>query len=142
MLLLFVPAGWYCPACDFKNSGVLFPRCEACDNTLDPSGHDLVKELKAKLKVIMRDTWGDQVREGQSQVDRRRALVGQGTSGPADANSNESSDGVLHVADVDWAAVGRRGCERVCWEMSGNPVWCSWPHRCWLVLLWGCADGP
>lgn len=40
---------------------MLFPRCEACDNTLDPSGKDMVKELKAKLRRVMKEVWGDKV---------------------------------------------------------------------------------
>lgn len=29
---------WFCPACDSKNSGVVFPRCSLCENTFAESG--------------------------------------------------------------------------------------------------------
>ena len=53
---------WYCPACDFQNTGVLFPKCEACENRLDNQGHDMVKEFREKLKMVMVEVFGEEVR--------------------------------------------------------------------------------
>jgi hypothetical protein len=63
LCLILSATGWYCPACDYKNTALFFPRCEACDNTLDKLGKDMVKDLKAKFTAIMIQLWGDEVGE-------------------------------------------------------------------------------
>mmetsp|Transcript_1275 Transcript_1275/g.1638 ORF Transcript_1275/g.1638 Transcript_1275/m.1638 type:complete len:1093 (+) Transcript_1275:69-3347(+) len=42
---------WICPACDYKNVALSFPKCTVCFNSLDrETGHDLTLTLEKKLQ--------------------------------------------------------------------------------------------
>jgi hypothetical protein len=34
---------WFCPACDTKNPGIVFPRCAMCDNITSENGENTEK---------------------------------------------------------------------------------------------------
>ena len=47
---------WICPACEVKNSSLLFPQCGVCANRLDrASGEDLTKTLDRRFRQVYAD---------------------------------------------------------------------------------------
>ena len=65
---------WYCPACDFKNSALVFPNCWMCGNVLDGDGTRLdVEEIERQelLRVQAEAELESQRREQEEKKQRR-----------------------------------------------------------------------
>lgn len=46
---------WTCPGCETFNTGLTYPKCYVCDNTLGPDGENLVSKMKNDVaKVLFR----------------------------------------------------------------------------------------
>lgn len=43
---------WYCPACDHKNIGTVFPRCALCENKTGINGEDGDKALEKSVGIV------------------------------------------------------------------------------------------
>lgn len=66
---------WYCPACDFKNSALMFPNCWLCGNVLDGEGQRLdVEELERQelLKVQAQSELISQRKDLEEKQQRRK----------------------------------------------------------------------
>mmetsp|Transcript_10907 Transcript_10907/g.16624 ORF Transcript_10907/g.16624 Transcript_10907/m.16624 type:complete len:1070 (-) Transcript_10907:229-3438(-) len=45
---------WYCPACEAKNVGLVFPKCSLCGNVLSEDGEDALEMMKKHAEDIDR----------------------------------------------------------------------------------------